>query len=110
MSEIDAQSNTVRHTTRVLTTPYLAPGEGSVLAADADGAWVAGYFPKSGGSVLTRILRGGETHQYRLRANVVEVVTGAGALWVLGRRGNATQLIRVNPRTGSVTAACRCHG
>jgi streptogramin lyase len=102
VSEVDAQSNEVRHTTRVVTTPYLAAGEGSVLAADADGAWTAGYIPLTGGSVLTRILKDGETRQYPLRANVVEVVNGGGALWVLGRRGNVFQLIRVNPRTGSV--------
>jgi streptogramin lyase len=103
VSEIDAKTNDVRHTTPMVTTPYFAGGEGSVLAADADGAWVAGYMAKTGGSVLTRISRGGETRQYRLRANVVEVVHGPGAVWVLGRRAGVSQLIRVNPRTGSVT-------
>jgi streptogramin lyase len=103
VSEIDARTSDVRHTTKVVTTPYLIGGEGSVLAGDAGGAWVAGYIPQTGGSVLTRVLRGGGARQYRLKANVVEVVTGAGALWVLGRRGDVTQLIRVNPRTGSVT-------
>jgi hypothetical protein len=35
-------------TTRVVTIPYLAAGEGSVLAADADGAWVGGLRPGDG--------------------------------------------------------------
>jgi streptogramin lyase len=102
VSEIDAESNEVRHTTTLVMTPYLTASVGSALAADRDGAWVAGFDPVTGGSALTRILRGGETRQYRLGANAVEVVNGGGALWVLGRRGDATQLIRVNPRTGSV--------
>jgi serine/threonine-protein kinase len=103
VSEIDARTNDVVHTTRVVTVPYLADSEGPVLAADEDGAWVAGYILETGGSVLTRIFRGGEARQYRLRANVVEVVTGGGALWVHGRAPSGNQLIRVDPRTGRVT-------
>ena len=103
VSEVDADSNDVRHTTKVATTPFLAAGQGSVLAADAGGAWVAGYTPLTGGSTLTRIRRGGETRQYRLGADVVEVVTGGGSLWVHGRTSDESQLIRVDPRTGRVT-------
>jgi streptogramin lyase len=103
VSEIDARTNDVVHTTRVVTIPYLAAGEGSVLAADADGAWVGGYVPETGGSFLTRVLRGGEARQYRLGADVVEVVTGGGALWVHGRTSKESQLIRFDPRTGRVT-------
>jgi streptogramin lyase len=103
VSEVDADSNDVRHTTKVVTTPYVATGGGSVVAADADGAWVAGFIPTTGRSVLTRIRRGGETDQYSLGANVVEVATGNGVLWVLGRRPSGTQVIRVDPRTGHVT-------
>jgi streptogramin lyase len=103
VSEIDAQTNDVVHTTRVVTIPYLAAGQGSVLAADADGAWVGGYVPETGGSFLTRVLRGGEARQYRLGADVVEVVTGGGALWVHGRAPSGNQIIRVDPRTGGVT-------
>jgi serine/threonine-protein kinase len=103
VSEIDVRTNHVVHTTRVVTIPYLAAGQGSVLAADADGAWVAGYVPETGGSFLTRVLRGGKARQYRLGADVVEVVTGGGALWVHGRAPSGNQLIRVDPRTGRVT-------
>ena len=103
VSEIDARSNDVRSTTKIATTPYVDAGGGSVLAADANGAWVAGFVPTTGGSVLTRIPRGGEgVRQYPLRANVVEVVNADGALWVLGRREGRDQLIRVDPRNGRV--------
>ena len=103
VSEVDAASNDVRHTTKLVTKPYVVTGAGSVVAADADGAWVAGFIPTTGRSVLTRIRRGGETDQYSLGANVVEVAMGNGVLWVLGRRPSGTQVIRVDPRTGHVT-------
>jgi streptogramin lyase len=103
VSEVDADSNDVRNTTKVETVPYFGAGKGSVLAADAEGAWVAGYLPLTGGSTLTRIRRGGKTRQYRLGADVVEVVIGGGALWVHGRTSEESQLLRVDPRTGRVT-------
>ena len=103
VSEIDSRSNDVRSTTKIATRPYGDAGGRSVLAADASGAWVAGFVPTTGGSVLTRIPRGGEgVRQYPLRANVVEVVDADGALWVLGRREGRDQLIRVDPRNGRV--------
>ncbi len=103
VSEIDSRSNDVRSTTKIATRSYGDAGWRSVLAADASGAWVAGFVPKTGGSVLTWIPRGGEgVRQYRLRANVVEVVDADGALWVLGRRQGRDQLIRVDLRNGRV--------
>ena len=107
VSEVDVRTDDVRATTKVATVPYYGEGGGAaLLAADSAGAWVAGYVPTTRQSVLTRILRGGEgVRQYRLGASVIEVVSGGGAVWVLGRVGafGRLQLIRVEPRTGAVT-------
>ena len=107
VSEVDVRTNDVRATTKVATIPYYGEGGGaSLLAADSAGAWVAGYVPTTGGSVLTRIRRGGEgVRQHPLGASVLEVVSGGGAVWVLGRSRalGRFQLIRVDPRTGAVT-------
>jgi tRNA A-37 threonylcarbamoyl transferase component Bud32 len=106
VSEVDVRTSDVRATTKVPTIPYGGPDGASLLAADSAGAWVAGHVPTTGAPVLTRIPRGGEgVRQYRLGASVLEVVSGGGAVWVLGR-GLAlgrVQLIRVDRRTGAVT-------
>jgi serine/threonine-protein kinase len=108
VSEIDAATNDVRHTTDVSATPVdLGLLTGPVLAADSDGAWLVGVDGR-GRSLLTRVLSGARaTHSYRLDREPRAVAAGAGAVWVLGAGLRDYQVLRVDPATGEVTARTR---
>jgi streptogramin lyase len=101
VAQIDAVTNEVVHKTDVSTTPS-GGEESSVFAADAGGAWLVGFRPDDGRSLLTRILRdGGGKQEIDLGVSVDEVMAAAGSVWVLGHRGARHVLIRVDPGTGT---------
>ena len=96
-----------------LTTPVSAiPVDlglltGPVLAADSEGAWIVGV-DRRGRPLLTRILSSARgKRDYRLDHEPRAVAVGAGALWVLGRGTRGSQVLRVDPATGDVTARTR---
>ena len=116
VSEVDAATNTVRHTTAISTTPaWTTFLPGNVLAADAAGAWVVG-----GGegkeNLLTRILADGQgKREYRLTDTPSAVAVAQGAVWVVTNRDppppfsltprpyKRSYVLRVEPDTGTVT-------
>ena len=105
VSEIDAATEVVRHTTTLTTTPpdRLDAFSGPVLAADAAGVWVIGVDVR-GRSYLTRVFSGPRgKRMYRLQDEPRAVAIGYGAVWVAvhGRRDN--QLLRIAPTTGAVS-------
>jgi len=104
VSEIDAATNKVRHTTAVPPAVDRGRGAGPVLAADAGGAWLVGG---SARPVLTRVRAGGGgKHQYRLGVYPTPgaVAVGEGAVWVLAGGFSENNLLRVDPATGVMIA------
>ena len=108
VSEIDAGTNEVRHTTAISATPVdLGLLTGPVLAADEGGAWIIGVDGHSR-PVLTRVLSGARgAHDYLLDREPRAVAIGAGAVWVLGAGTRDYQVLRVDPVTGEVTVRTR---
>ena len=108
ISEIDAASGTVRHTTVLSYTPVgLGLLSGPVLAADETGAWIIGTDAFAHG-VLTRVRsqRGG-TRTYKLGLDPAAVAVGENAVWVVGLGSGTNELVRVDPQSGKVTNRLR---
>ena len=110
ISEVDAGTNRVLKTT---TISGFMPAEccslfaGPVLAADASGAWFVngGEYDKPR---LTHVLAGaGTKREYPLDLTPTGVTAGAGAIWVVGHRARDSQVVRIDPATGRVTAKTR---
>jgi DNA-binding beta-propeller fold protein YncE len=110
VSEIDARTDTVLHTTVLSATPdHLSWRDGPVLAADAAGAWIVGVEAR-GEYRLTRILSrhartaadGAGKIEYALHHEPVAVVVGASAVWVLSRAPRDV-VLRIDPLTGKTT-------
>jgi serine/threonine-protein kinase len=110
VSEIDARTDTVLHTTVLSATPdHLSWRDGPVLAADAAGAWIVGVEAR-GEYRLTRILArhartaadGAGKIEYALHHEPVAVVVGASAVWVLSRAPRDV-VLRIDPLTGKTT-------
>ena len=108
ISEVDATRNEVRHTTGLAVKPVdLGFLSGPVLAADPDGAWIAGL-DGNGKPLLTRVLsHAGGKRDYALDHEPRAVAVGHGAVWVLGRGVSDNQVLRIDPATGAVTARTR---
>jgi Protein kinase domain len=108
VSEIDAGTNDVRHTTGISAWPVdLGLLTGPVLGADEGGAWIVGVDDK-GRSLLTRVPPGGGgARAYALDREPRAVAVGKGAVWVLGAGKRDFQVLRVDPATGEVTARTR---
>jgi hypothetical protein len=107
VSEVDAQTNRVLHTTPIPVTPVdLRRDAGPVLAADANGAWIVGV-DKRGRSLLTLVLMGGERRDYVLPRRPEAVAAGLGAVWVLGGGARDDRLFRLDPATGTKTVQAR---
>jgi len=115
VSEIDASTNTVRHTTWPTAQPAdTSYSAGPVLAADTHGAWLVGVHG-NGNSVLTRILparRG--IREYALghgpagiALGPAAVAVGDDAAWVLDRGAGGREVLRVDPVSGKVSARTR---
>ena len=104
-----------RSPTRFATRPPLppcrsvsAPLTGPMLAADDDGAWLAGYDIGSARSLLTRIRSGGRgKREYVLGGQVQAVVVAGGAAWALVHRGERALVLRIDRRTGVATRQVR---
>ena len=109
ISEIDAATNEVRHTTELSTVPTAVGfGHGPLLAADGDSAWVIGYQMERGRSLLTRILSGGRgKREHSLGMELAAVAAADGAVWAVANRGLAAFVLRIDPRSGRVTARTR---
>ncbi len=109
VSEIDSVADEVRHTTPVSTVPLgVAPLTGPMLAADDDGAWLAGYDIGSARSLLARIRSGGRgKREYVLGGQVQAVVVAGGAAWALVHRGERALVLRIDRRTGVATRQVR---
>ena len=107
VSELDARTNHVLHTTPVSVTPVdLTPVAGPVLAANANGAWLVGVDSR-GRSRLTLVPPGGGRRNYVLDRRPEAVATGLGAVWVLGRGAPDDRLLRLDPGSGTITAQAR---
>ena len=107
VSEVDAQTNNLLHTTPVSVTPVdLSLLAGPVLAADANGAWLVGVDTR-GRSLLTLVLASGERRNYVLDGRPEAVATGLSAVWVLGRGARDDRLFRLDPTSGRITVQAR---
>jgi len=108
VSEIDAGTNEVRHTTAISAIPVdLGLLTGPVLAADDDGAWIVGVDFR-GRSLLTRVLSGARAaRNYRLDREPRAIAVGKGAVWVLGAGRRDYQVLRIDRATGEITARTR---
>ena len=108
VSEIDADTRRVRHTTQLSSMATdVSLYAGPALAADVDGAWFVGDSLSSGPPLLTRILPGGGKHEYRLDQEPRAVGAGFGAVWVVVRGKQGSQLLRFDPSRGRVTGRLR---
>ena len=109
VSEVDAGTNEVLHTTKVTTMPAeLAFGTGPVLAADAGGAWLVGYDLKRNRHLLTRVLRGGRgAREHGLSMDPSAVVVDKGAVWVLAHRDTRNAALRIDPVSARVIQTTR---
>ena len=108
VSEIDAATEAVRHTTTLVAAPSRPDAfAGPVLAADAAGAWLVGV-DEHGRSHLTRVFSGPRgKREYRLEDEPRAVAVGYGAVWVVTRGARDNQVLRINPATGEVTKRTR---
>jgi len=112
VSEIDADTNTVRRTVPlaappVRPSPMGAVWTGPLLAADTGGAWIPGADFERGVVSLTRILSGGGKREYRLPVGPTAVTVGGGSVWVLARDLRGPTLVRISPTSGAVVARAR---
>jgi len=108
VTEIDAATETVRHTTSVVAAPSRPDAfTGPVVAADAAGAWLVGVDAR-GRSYLTRVFSGPRgKREYRLKQEPRAVAVGYGAVWVVTRGARENQVLRIDPATGAVTERTR---
>jgi hypothetical protein len=111
ISEVDARTNRVLRTT---TISVFAPAgccslfTGSVLAADASGAWFVNGGAYDDKPRLTHILAGGgKKREYPLDLTPTGVAAGGRAVWVVGYHGREHEVLRIDPATGRVTATTR---
>ena len=110
VSEVDTRTNRVRRTTPISGLPPVdccSLFSGPVLAADGSGAW----FVNEGESDKARLTHiaadAGKTRGYPLDLTPTGVAVGHGVVWVVGHRGRAYRLLRIDPATGQVTAKTR---
>jgi hypothetical protein len=108
LSEVDADTKTVRHLTVLSATPLdLGLLTGPVLAADTGGAWIIGG-GRGRHPLLTRVpAGGGEKREYRLGLRPSAIAVGERAVWVVGQGRHDRQVLRIDPATGRVTATIR---
>ena len=108
ISEVDAATDTLRHTTTLLAAPDPSDAFGGpVLAADAAGAWIVGV-DQRGRPYLTRVFSGPRgKREYRLRDEPRAVAVGDHAVWVVVRGAHENGLLRIDPATGDVTSRTR---
>jgi streptogramin lyase len=108
VSEVDAETKEVRHTTNVSAQPVdLGLSAGPVMAADEGGVWIVGV-DGNGRPLLTRVFSGVRgAHDYLLDREPRAVAVGEGAVWVLGAGKRDFRVLRVDPTTGEVTARTR---
>jgi hypothetical protein len=109
VSEIDAETRNVRHTTQLSSSATdVSLYAGPPLTADEAGAWFIGASSFAGPrSLLTRIFPGGGKHDYRLDQEPRAVAAGFGAVWVVARGKRGSQLLRIDPSGGRVTGRLR---
>jgi hypothetical protein len=105
VSQIDVDTREVRHTTALSSDATdVSVYAGPMLAADEDGVWFVGAaLAGRRRFVLTRILAGGGKHDYRLDQEPRGVAAGFGAVWVVVRGKQGSQLMRIDPSAGRVT-------
>jgi serine/threonine-protein kinase len=103
LSQIDAATGAVRHTTPLLAVPRNSGVFGGpVLAADKAGAWFIGL-DATGRSFLTRVFswpRG--KREFPLGEEPRAVAVGYGAVWVVTRGARDDELVRLDPAGGSI--------
>ena len=106
VTEVDPRTDEVRHTTALSTVPAdVTLGNGPLLAADVEGAWVVSYSLDRAQDLLTRVYSHGRgKRDYTLGLALNAVVTADHAVWVLGRRGASGFVLRLDPRSGRVLA------
>ena len=105
VSEIDAATEAVRHTTTLVAVPIRQYAfAGPALAADMSGAWLIGV-DQLGRSHLTRVFSGPRgKREYRLDHEPRAVAVGYSAVWVVTRGARDNQVLRIDPATNHVSA------
>ena len=108
LTEIDASTSAVRHTTTIPAAPdHPNAAGGPVLAADKAGAWLVGS-DQRGRSYLTRVFSGFRGKlEFRLPGEPRAVAVGFGAVWVAVHGAVDNQLLRIDRATGRVTNRIR---
>jgi streptogramin lyase len=109
VTEIDAATATVLHTTALVAAPSRRPDvfAGPVLAADAGGAWLVGA-DQRGKPYLTRVFSGPRgRREYVLPGDPRAVAVGYRAVWVIVHRSHDNELLRIDPATGKVRKRSR---
>jgi len=109
VSEIDAETNTVREATPVSTVPfYLENATGPVLTADRGGAWLIGFNLRTGKSLLTHLLPGSaQKVEHRLSGRPIGIATTEHDLWVLAYRGDRSVVLRLDPEDAAIRQTIR---
>ena len=108
LSEIDASTRRIRRTAELSSfAPDVSVYTGPVLAADEEGAWFVGTGSVRPAFLLTRIFSRGGRHEYRLGQEPRAVAVGFGAVWVVVRGKQGSQLLRLDPSTGRLTKRLR---
>jgi protein kinase-like protein len=104
VTEIDAASGGVRHTTKLVAVPrHPTAFEGPVLAADTAGAWVIGVDQRAR-SHLTRVFSGPRRkREYPLEDVPHAVAVGYRVVWVATRGARSNHVLGIDPATGEVT-------
>jgi serine/threonine-protein kinase len=105
LTEVDPRSRATRRTIQLASDPGpVNVGEGPVLAADENGAWLVGV-GVNGVGFLTNVRTGvpGD-RRVRLGFEPSGVAVGEGAVWVIGVKGTRGELVRVDPRRRIITA------
>ena len=108
VSEIDAATAAVRHTTRVDAAPsHPDVFTGPALAADTAGAWLVGVSGR-GRSHLTRVFSGPRgKREYRLAGEPRAIAVSYGAVWVVVHGAHDNHLLRIDPVSGRVSKRTR---
>jgi DNA-binding beta-propeller fold protein YncE/tRNA A-37 threonylcarbamoyl transferase component Bud32 len=103
---IDAKTNHLAGTSAIVGAPPFVNYK-NAIAADAAGAWVLSV-DAHGGGMLTHIPRDFPTTQrFPLPESPVAVAVGAGWVWVTTSAVSGNALLRIDPRTGTVTGRVR---
>jgi hypothetical protein len=109
ISSVDERTKQLRTTSVGARAVDVSSYAGPVLAADDGGAWLIGT-NYANRPVLMRITPAGRLRVIYLDREPLGVAVGYGALWVAVQGDQDSQLLRIDPATGSITHRTRFTG